>query len=124
MPNRKSELHLNKARKLAEDLLNKNPTLFTSDFDANKRALDKILVVRNRALRNQIAGAITVFVRERAPKTTAQPSTEIASNEPIQDEQQQFVPENSSSSETESTVSPSEPAPNDKSETIAQSARQ
>ena len=61
---------MNKARKLAEDLVNKNAAIFSTDFDANKRAIDQIMTIRNRALRNQIAGAVTVLVRERAPKAS------------------------------------------------------
>ena len=96
---------MNKARKLAEDLVNKSPVLFSNDFDANKRALDKLMMIRNRALRNQIAGAITVLVRERTPKNAPSEETlESASAmnyEPIQ-RQSSEVPvtrdENSSSS--------------------------
>ena len=36
----------------------------------NKKALDQVAVVRNRALRNQIAGAIVVRVGELEPKST------------------------------------------------------
>lgn len=50
---------LSKVKKIAEDFLAKYPTLFSADFDANKKALDQLAVIPNRALRNQIAGAIT-----------------------------------------------------------------
>ena len=30
--------------------------------------MDQVIMIRNRALRNQIAGAISVLVRDRAPK--------------------------------------------------------
>ena len=48
--------------------MNKHSALFTTEFSSNKEAVDKVLVIRNRALRNQIAGAITVIMKERAPK--------------------------------------------------------
>jgi len=58
---------LNKVRKLAEDLLAKYPTLFSTNFDANKKALETVAIIRNRALRNQIAGAITSMAAELVP---------------------------------------------------------
>lgn len=58
---------MNKVRKLAEDLLAKYPTLFSTNFDANKKALETVAIIRNRALRNQIAGAITSMAAELVP---------------------------------------------------------
>ena len=58
---------MNKVRKLAEDLLAKYPTLFSTNFDANKKALETVAIIRNRALRNQIAGAITSMAAEVNP---------------------------------------------------------
>lgn len=67
---------MNKTRKLAEDLVNKHSALFTTEFSSNKEAVDRVLVIRNRALRNQIAGAITVIMKERLPKlANAEPSS-------------------------------------------------
>jgi small subunit ribosomal protein S17e len=58
---------LNKVRKIAEDLLAKYPTMFSTNFDSNKKALEKVAVIRNRALRNQIAGTISSMMSEQAP---------------------------------------------------------
>jgi ribosomal protein S17E len=93
---------LNKVRKLAEDLVNKNPALFTSDFDVNKRAMDQVIMIRNRALRNQIAGAISVLVRERTPKTdqVGGASSEIGSRD-----QHSQAPEESVGSGSDSSSS-------------------
>jgi ribosomal protein S17E len=60
---------LNKVRKLAEELVEKHQNLFSADFNENKQALEKIITIRNRAVRNQLAGIISVIVRERSPKT-------------------------------------------------------
>lgn len=49
------------------ELLTKHPTIFSADFDANKKALEEVALIRNRVLRNQIAGAITAMIRESAP---------------------------------------------------------
>ena len=108
---------MNKVRKLAEDLLNKNPALFTTDFDTNKRAMDQVILIRNRAMRNQIAGAITVLVREKTPKTGQEDelSAELES-----EERHSHSPE--SNVETESTSSPSAEDVKSESEEIQQNA--
>jgi small subunit ribosomal protein S17e len=57
-------LLLSKVKKLAEELMAKYPTLFSANFEANKKALDQVAIIRNRALRNQIAGAIAAMASE------------------------------------------------------------
>jgi ribosomal protein S17E len=68
---------LNKVRKTAEELLAKYPTLFSTSFEINKKALEKVALIRNRALRNQIAGAITSMVSENAPVAREGVGTEL-----------------------------------------------
>jgi ribosomal protein S17E len=58
---------LNKVRKVAEDLLAKYPTLFSTNFETNKKSLETVAIIRNRALRNQIAGAITSMAADMTP---------------------------------------------------------
>jgi ribosomal protein S17E len=58
---------LNRVRKLAEELVSRYPTLFGNDFDKNKEALSQVTIVRTRSLRNQLAGAITKIMHDRAP---------------------------------------------------------
>jgi small subunit ribosomal protein S17e len=72
-----SDSLLNKIRKVAGDLLAKYPTLFSTNFEANKKALDQVAIIRNRALRNQIAGAITSLAAEAAPAKSEEPGVEI-----------------------------------------------
>ncbi|MGA2875142.1 MAG: 30S ribosomal protein S17e [Nitrososphaerales archaeon] len=55
-------------KKIAEDFLAKYPTMFSANFEANKKSLDQLAVIPNRALRNQIAGAITKRVAAMAPE--------------------------------------------------------
>ncbi len=68
---------MNKVRKLAEELLTKYPTLFSTNFEANKKALEKVAIIRNRALRNQIAGAISSMVSEEGPAPREEPGSEL-----------------------------------------------
>jgi len=74
-------------RKLAEELLTKYPTIFSTNFESNKKALEKVAVIRNRALRNQIAGAISSMVSERGPSKEDSASTELQDLVSTADEQ-------------------------------------
>ena len=67
--------HLSKVKKIAEEFLAKYPALFTADFEANKKAIDKLAIIPNRALRNQIAGAITKKVAGESPEKGESSST-------------------------------------------------
>ncbi len=62
-------LLLSKVKKIAEDFLAKYPTMFSADFKANKKSLDQLAIIRNRALRNQIAGAITALAADKEPES-------------------------------------------------------
>lgn len=60
---------MNRIRRIAEDLVTRYPSLFTSDFDKNKQALSQVSVIRIRSIRNQLAGAITRVVHDQGPAT-------------------------------------------------------
>ncbi len=47
-------------------LLQKNPALFSKDFQSNKEALTKLAVIRSKQLRNQVAGYITAAISREA----------------------------------------------------------
>jgi small subunit ribosomal protein S17e len=88
---------LNRIRKLAEELFAKYPARFSTNFEANKKALDDVAIIRNRALRNQIAGAIATLAAENAPESEApaeggvieaEPIVEVTNNEPLSQEAQ------------------------------------
>lgn len=72
-------------RKLAEDLLVKYPTMFSTNFDENKKALEKVAIIRNRALRNQLAGTITSMMSERAPVAKQEEQSEEELGTKIED---------------------------------------
>ena len=52
-----------KLRKIVEELLAKYPDRFTTDFEHNKRELNKIAVIRSKELRNKIAGYIVRYLK-------------------------------------------------------------
>ena len=68
---------MNRVRRLAEDLVNRYPTLFSGDFDKNKEALSQVTIVRTRSLRNQVAGAITKIIHEKGTEEKAEVSEKI-----------------------------------------------
>ncbi len=91
---------MNRIRRLAEEIFAKYPTMFSSDFEANKKALEQVAIIRNRALRNQIAGAITSMVEvspksaqvevetEQAPAEIQPSASETPGSEPVSQEAQ------------------------------------
>lgn len=50
-------------KRVAWELLEKYPTLFTRDFSNNKTLVSKLTTTQSKKLRNQIAGYITHLVR-------------------------------------------------------------
>lgn len=67
---------MNKIRRVAEQLVERYPTLFTADFEKNKGALATVSVVSTRSMRNQLAGAITKLVHARGPVASAESGEE------------------------------------------------
>ncbi len=57
---------MNRVRSLSILLLQKNPALFSKDFQSNKEALTKLAVIRSKQLRNQVAGYITAAMSREA----------------------------------------------------------
>jgi small subunit ribosomal protein S17e len=55
---------MDRIRRYANMLLEKYPNLFTSDYEENKKALDKVAIINSKQLRNEIAGYITRHMRE------------------------------------------------------------
>jgi small subunit ribosomal protein S17e len=95
---------LNKIRRVAEQLVERYPTLFTSDFEKNKQALSTVSVVHTRSLRNQLAGAITKLVREHGPVSTEAEANPPSSQEALLGErlsaEEAIAPDQSSSEES------------------------
>ena len=52
-------LKMDRVRRISEEIIQKFPGLFGSDYQANKEALDRVVIVQSKMLRNKIAGYIT-----------------------------------------------------------------
>jgi small subunit ribosomal protein S17e len=49
----------------SKELINKYPNVFTTDFEANKKLLDKYLEIDSKHLRNRISGYIVNLLKIR-----------------------------------------------------------
>jgi small subunit ribosomal protein S17e len=54
---------MNRIKRISNEILERYPENFGTDFDENKAILKKIAVVRSKLLRNRIAGYITSYRR-------------------------------------------------------------
>ncbi len=52
-------------KKVSKELINKYPNVFTTDFEINKRLLDKYLEIDSKHLRNRISGYIVNLLKIR-----------------------------------------------------------
>jgi small subunit ribosomal protein S17e len=57
---------MNRIKRISTELLEKHPDRFGLEFDANKKALNDLAVVRSKVLRNELAGYITSHLRKEA----------------------------------------------------------
>jgi small subunit ribosomal protein S17e len=57
---------LDRTRRLSEELLQRHPEAFGSDFEANKKALEEMALIPSKQLRNRIAGYIAKAQKQEA----------------------------------------------------------
>ena len=55
---------MNRIRRIALQLIERYPNLFTTDFEKNKELLNSIAIFRSKELRNKVAGYITDHMRD------------------------------------------------------------
>lgn len=77
---------MNRIKRISMELLEKNPSKFGLEFDANKKALNNLATVRSKVLRNELAGYITahlhkIATQERASMAAAAGETEEQESE-------------------------------------------
>jgi small subunit ribosomal protein S17e len=66
---------LDRTRRLSEEIMERHPEAFGSDFEANKKALEELALIPSKQLRNRIAGYIAKAHRE-VPAEEAEPPSE------------------------------------------------
>ena len=64
---------MDRTRRLSEELLQRHPEAFGTDFEANKKALEELAIVPSKQLRNRIAGYIAKAEQTEEPEE--QPAT-------------------------------------------------
>ncbi|AIF84428.1 ribosomal protein S17E [Candidatus Nitrososphaera evergladensis SR1] len=62
---------MNRIKRISTELLQKYPDKFGLEFDANKKALSEVAVVKSKVLRNELAGYITSHLRKKAAQEKA-----------------------------------------------------
>jgi len=62
---------MNRIKRISAELLQKHPNKFGLEFDANKKALAEVAVVKSKVLRNELAGYITSHLRKKAAQEKA-----------------------------------------------------
>ena len=55
---------MDRTRRLSEEMMEKHPEVFGSDFEENKKALEELAVIPSKQLRNRIAGYIAKANKE------------------------------------------------------------
>jgi small subunit ribosomal protein S17e len=66
---------MNRIKRISTELLQKHPDRFGLEFDANKKALNELAIVRSKVLRNELAGYITAHLRKQAAQEKASMAT-------------------------------------------------
>lgn len=62
---------MDRVKKMANELLERYPDKFTSDFSENKETIKNFAVVRSKELRNKIAGYITSNINRNLAQQNA-----------------------------------------------------
>jgi small subunit ribosomal protein S17e len=57
-------------KKVSKELINKYPDVFTTDFEKNKKLIDKYLEVDSKHLRNRISGYVVNLMKIKAREQT------------------------------------------------------
>ena len=57
-------------KKVSRELINKYPDVFTTDFEKNKKLLDKFLEVDSKHLRNRISGYVVNLMKIKSREQT------------------------------------------------------
>lgn len=73
---------MDRVKKMANELLERYPDKFTSDFNENKETIKYFAIVRSKELRNKIAGYITKTINRNLAQQNASLSYSEENSEP------------------------------------------
>lgn len=80
---------MNRIKRISTELLQKYPDRFGLEFDANKKALNDLAVVRSKVLRNELAGYITAHLRKQEAQTKASMAAAAGETEEEQESEEE-----------------------------------
>jgi small subunit ribosomal protein S17e len=80
---------MNRIKRISTELLQKHPDKFGLEFDANKKSLNELAVVRSKVLRNELAGYITSHLRKQAAQEKASMAAAAGETEEEQQESEE-----------------------------------
>jgi small subunit ribosomal protein S17e len=72
---------MNRIKRISNELLQRYRDKFGLEFDANKKAINELAVVRSKVLRNEVAGYITAHLRKQMAQEKASMSDAVGENE-------------------------------------------
>ena len=75
---------MNRIKRISTELLEKYAEKFGLEFDANKKALNDLAVVRSKVLRNELAGYITSHLRKQAAQEKASLAAASGESDPTE----------------------------------------
>ena len=78
---------MNRIKRFSTELMQKYPDKFGLEFDANKKVVNDVAVVRSKVLRYELAGYITAYLRKEEVKEKA--SMEAAAGETEEQESEE-----------------------------------
>jgi small subunit ribosomal protein S17e len=79
---------MNRIKRISTELLEKFPEKFSLDFDANKRVISEVAVIRSKVLRNELAGYITAHLRKQAAQEKASMVSAVGESEEEEEEEE------------------------------------
>lgn len=80
---------MNRIKRISTELLQKHPDRFGLEFDANKKALNDLAIVRSKVLRNELAGYITSHLRRQAAQEKASMAAAVGAEEETEEEEKE-----------------------------------
>ncbi|MEW5840517.1 30S ribosomal protein S17e [Nitrososphaera sp.] len=80
---------MNRIKRISTELLEKYPNKFGLEFDANKKALNEVAVVKSKVLRNELAGYITSYLRKQAAQEKASSAMAEEEEESLEESDQE-----------------------------------
>lgn len=80
---------MNRIKRISTELLEKYPEKFGLEFDANKKALNDLAIVRSKVLRNELAGYITSYLRKQAAQEKASIAAATGGSEESEETEEQ-----------------------------------